>query len=115
PELGISQVNVGNESYLKIVDDVYVHDLVCTTAGSSLKLVQGTYGAGKTHFLFCVRDLAWRRALLTAMVTLSPKESPFHRPIAIYRAVAQRIELPRGPDGEETRGIDHVIRRDLED
>jgi len=114
PELGISHVNVGNETYLKLVDDVYVQDLVRTVEGSSLKLVQGIYGAGKTHFLFCVRDLAWRSGLLTALVTLSPKESPFHRPLAIYRAVAQRLELPRGPDGEEIRGIDDVIRHDLE-
>jgi len=114
PEVGIANVNVGNETYLKIIDDVYVQDLVRTVEGSSLKLVQGIYGAGKTHFLFCVRDLAWRSDLLTALVTLSPKESPFHRPLAIYRAVAQRIELPRGPEGEETRGIDDVIRHDLE-
>ncbi len=114
PEQGISHVNVGNETYLKLIDDVYVQDLVRTIEGSSLKLVQGIYGAGKTHFLFCVRDLAWRSNLLTALVTLSPKESPFHRPLAIYRAVAQRLELPRGPDGEETRGIDDVIRHDLE-
>jgi hypothetical protein len=114
PELGISHVNVGNETYLKIIDDVYVQDLVHKLEGSSLKLVQGTYGAGKTHFLFCVRDLAWRRNLLTALVTLSPKECPFHRPLAIYRAVAQRLELPRDPDGGETRGIDDVIRHDLE-
>jgi bacteriophage exclusion system BrxC/D-like protein len=114
PEVGIANVNVGNETYLKIIDDVYVQDLVRTIEGSSLKLVQGIYGAGKTHFLFCVRDLAWRSDLLTALVTLSPKESPFHRPLAIYRAVAQRIELPRGPEGEETRGIDDVIRHDLE-
>jgi bacteriophage exclusion system BrxC/D-like protein len=113
PEHGISHVNVGNETYLKLIDDVYVQDLVRSIEGSSLKLVQGIYGAGKTHFLFCVRDLAWRSDLLTAMVTLSPKESPFHRPLAIYRAVAQRIELPPGPDGEETRGIDDVIRHDL--
>jgi hypothetical protein len=115
PELGISHVNVGNESYLKIVDDVYVRDLICAAEGSSLKLVQGTYGAGKTHFLYCVRDLGWRRGLLTALVTLSPKESPFHKPLSIYRAVAQRVELPRLPDGGETRGFDDVVRRDLEE
>lgn len=110
PELGISHVNVGNESYLRIIDAAYIQDLICNAEGSSFKLVQGTYGAGKTHFLYCVRDLAWRRGLLTASVTISPKECPFNRPHAIYRAVAHRIELPRGPGGEETRGIDDVIR-----
>ncbi|MDB4956334.1 MAG: hypothetical protein JWO36_3903 [Myxococcales bacterium] len=115
PELGISHVNVGNESYLKTIDATYIQDLVRSGEGSSFKLIQGTYGAGKTHFLYCVRDLAWRRELLTAFVTISPKEFPFNRPLAIYRAVAQRLELPRGADGEETRGIDDVIRRRVED
>jgi hypothetical protein len=114
PELGISHVNVGNESYLKVIDATYIKDVVKTAESSSFKLVQGTYGAGKTHFLYCVRDLAWRRELLTAYVTISPKETPFNRPLAIYRAVAQRLELPRGANGEETRGVDDVLRRTIE-
>jgi hypothetical protein len=115
PELGISHVNVGNESYLHVIDASYIQDLVRSAEGSSFKLVQGTYGAGKTHFLYCVRDLAWRRDLLTAFVTISPKECPFNRPLAVYRAIAQRLELPRGPDGEETRGFDDVVRGRVED
>lgn len=115
PDVGISHINVGNESYLKVIDATYIKDVVKAVEGSSFKLVQGTYGAGKTHFLYCVRDLAWRRDLLTAYVTISPKETPFNRPLAIYRAVAQRLELPRGPDGDETRGLDDVIRRRIEE
>lgn len=113
PELGISQVNVGNESYLDVIDGSYIQDLIRLAEGSSFKLVQGTYGAGKTHFLYCVRDLAWRRELLTAFVTIS-QETPFDRPLAVYRAVAERIELPRVAGGEETRGIEDVLRRRLE-
>jgi hypothetical protein len=114
PELGITHVNVGNESYLRVIDSVYVQDLICTAEGSSFKLVQGTYGAGKTHFLYCVRDLAWRRRLLTAFVTISPKECPFNRPLAVYRAVAQRIERPRVASGEEIRGVDDLLRHCVE-
>jgi hypothetical protein len=114
PELGIAHVNAGNESYLRVLDTAYIQDLLCTTEGSSFKLVQGTYGAGKTHFLYCVRDLAWRRRLLTAFVTISPKECPFHRPLAVYRAIAQRIERPRGPGGDEIRGLDDLLRQCIE-
>jgi hypothetical protein len=117
PELGITHVNAGNESYLKVIDAAYIQDLICTMEGSSFKLVQGTYGAGKTHFLYCVRDLAWRRRLLTALVTISPKECPFNRPLAVYRAVAQRIEQPAttGDLGnDEVRGVDDVLRRAIE-
>jgi hypothetical protein len=114
PELGISHINVGNESYLDVIDGSYIQDLIRIAEGSSFKLVQGTYGAGKTHFLYCVRDLAWRRELLTAFVTIS-QETPFDRPLAVYRAVAERIELPRVAGGEETRGIEDVIRRRVEE
>src|SRR4026207_2332627 len=79
PELGISHVNVGNESYLQVIDGAYVGDLISVVEGSSFKLVQGTYGAGKTHFLYCVRDLAWRRDPLTAVATISPQATPVHR------------------------------------
>ncbi len=114
PELGISHVNVGNDSYLKIVDQVYIEDLIRRADGSSFKLVQGTYGAGKSHFLYCVRDLAWRRNLLAAFVTISPRETPLHKPLNVYRAVAGRLETPW--HGEEaTRGVDDLLRRRAED
>ena len=113
PELGIGFVNAGNESYLSVIETAYLQDLICAAEGSSFKLVQGTYGSGKTHFLYCVRDLAQRRGLLTAFITISPKECPFNRPLAVYRAVAQRIESPHG-DGEPIRGLDDLIRRSVE-
>src|SRR5689334_9969345 len=113
PELGIGFVNAGNESYLSVIETAYLEDLICAAEGSSFKLVQGTYGSGKTHFLYCVRDLAQRRGLLTAFITISPKECPFNRPLAVYRAVTQRIESPHG-DGEPVRGLDDLIRRSVE-
>jgi hypothetical protein len=115
PELGISHVNVGNESYLHILDRNYIHDLICVDEGSSFKLVQGTYGAGKTHFLYCVRDLAWRRNLLAAFVTISPKECPLNKPLGVYRAVAQQLELARDhEDADSTRGLDDILRHRAE-
>jgi hypothetical protein len=115
PELGVGYVNVGNESYLRVIETAYLRDLICTAEGSSFKLVQGTYGAGKTHFLYCVRDLAWRQRLLTAFVTISPKECPFNRPLAVYRAIAQRLERPHTSGGVETRGLDDLIRLSVEE
>ncbi len=112
PERGIAHVNVGNESYLQILDAVYIRELLREAGGSSFKLVQGTYGAGKTHFLYCVRDLCWSRNLVAAFITISPRETPMNKPIAVYRAVAHQIERARGHErGETVRGIDDVLRR----
>jgi len=112
PERGIAHVNVGNESYLQILDRVYIRELLREAGGSSFKLVQGTYGAGKTHFLYCVRDLCWSRNLVAAFITISPRETPMNRPLAVYQAVAHQIERARAHDrGDTVRGIDDVLRR----
>ncbi|HJZ85567.1 MAG TPA: BREX system ATP-binding domain-containing protein [Polyangia bacterium] len=111
PELGVSHVNVGNETYLHLIEKVYIEDLVQKADGSSFKLVQGTYGAGKTHFLFCVRDLAWHRNLLSAFVTISPKECALTKPLTVYQAVARTIELARqSEDDDPVRGLDDILR-----
>src|SRR5207247_4052368 len=115
PELGVSHVNVGNETYMHLLENHYIEDLIGRADGSSFKLVQGTYGAGKTHFLYCVRDLAWRRNLLSAFVTISPKECALAKPLSIYGAVARTIELPRTDEDEDpVRGIEDILRLEAE-
>ncbi|HEY8143000.1 MAG TPA: BREX system ATP-binding domain-containing protein [Kofleriaceae bacterium] len=115
PEQGIAHVNAGNQTYLEIIDRVYIRELL-RDGGSTFKLVQGTYGSGKTHFLYCVRHLAWRRNLLAAFITISPKETPMNKPISVYRAVAHQIERGRdGDKGDPVRGIDDVLRRVAEE
>jgi len=111
PEQGIRFVNVGNESYLQVLDAEYLDLLLGEARGSSFKLVQGYFGAGKTHFLYAVRDLAWRRGFLTALVGLSATECPFDRRLAVYRAVASRLTLPPLQEGEEpVCGLPAVLR-----
>jgi hypothetical protein len=116
PEQGIRFVNVGNESYLKVLEEEYLRLLLGEARGSSFKLVQGYFGAGKTHFLYCVRDLAWRQGFLTAMVGLSRAECPFDRRLAVYQAVASRLSLPPAAEGEEpVRGLPAVLRALIEE
>lgn len=111
PERGIRFVNVGNESYLKVLQEEYLELLLGQARGSSFKLVQGYFGAGKTHFLYCVRDLAWSQGFLTALVGLSATECPFDRRLAVYRAIAQKLVLPPTSEDEEpVRGFPSVLR-----
>ena len=67
PEVGVELINVGNESYLKVLEHEYFGNQL--RIGSSFKLVQGYFGGGKTHFLHCVRDMAWRHGFVTAPTT----------------------------------------------
>jgi len=111
PEQGITHLNVGNGSYLHILDTEYMTRLKHNPRGSSFKLVQGYYGGGKTHFLYCVRDLAWKHGFLTSLVNLSPRECPYDDPVKVYSAVAVNLTGPPLDEGvEPTRSLTDVLR-----
>ena len=115
PEQGITHLNVGNNSYLRILETEYIARLKHNPRGSSFKLVQGYYGGGKTHFLYCVRDLAWHYGFLTSLVNLSPRECPYDDPVKVYGAVAANLASPPLEDGiEPTRSLTDILR-DLAD
>jgi hypothetical protein len=115
PEQGISYLNVGNGTYLRILEEEYLIRLKHNPRGSSFKLVQGYYGGGKTHFLYCVRDLAWKHGFLTSLVNLSPQECPYDDSVKVYAAVAMNVTGAPVSEGiEPTRGLTDVLR-DLAD
>ncbi len=115
PEQGITHLNVGNNSYLSILDREYLQRLKHNPRGSGFKLVQGYYGGGKTHFLYCVRDLAWKHGFLTSLINLSPRECPYDDPVKVYSSVAVNLTGPPVNKGvEPTRGLTDVLR-DLAD
>ncbi len=114
PEFGVGRINVGNESYLNVLDHEYFGNLL--HFGSSFKLVQGYFGAGKTHFLYCVREKAWEHGFLTAVVELSPAECPYDDSLKVYRAVARRIGMrPTRLLQAPNYGIGDLIRNHLDD
>lgn len=116
PEEGVLALNVGNETYLRVLDEEYLARLAGEPLGSGFKLVQGYYGGGKTHFLYCVRERAWRRGFLTALVSLSPRECPYDDPVKVYAAVATSLAAPPVAAGAEpTRGLPDVLRDLVED
>ena len=98
PEWGFQFFTAGIDPYLEVLDEDYLSEFL-VEGGSTFKLLVGTYGGGKTHFLYSTRDLAWRRGYPVAYVTLSADESPFHRLDKVYAAIARSIQLPA--DGEE--------------
>ena len=112
PEHGIEEVNVGTDSYLQILDSEYLAGHLAGPRGSTFKLVQGTYGAGKTHFLYCLRACAARRGYLTALVTLTGArgECPFDSPLHVYQAVARTLTLPAAEGRRPVIGWTDILR-----
>ena len=111
PDFGLSFVNVGNQHYLDILAQEYLDRLLDGNRGSAFKLVQAYYGGGKTHFLHCLRDLAWQRGFLCSLVQLSPQECPYEDPLKVYKAVVgQLTSPPANPGDKPTRGLGDLLR-----
>ena len=112
PERGARFVNVATEELLAVLREEYLLPMKGSGRNSTFKLVQAPFGGGKTHFLHCLRELAWSEGFATSLVGLSPKECPFDRPVLVYKEVALRIELPvEDLDEESSQGIDRVLRQ----
>ncbi|MEM3525674.1 MAG: DUF2791 family P-loop domain-containing protein [Thermoplasmata archaeon] len=112
PEYGFQFFTVGLDCYLSIIDKEYLSSYI-QQGGAAFKLVMGVYGCGKTHFLYCVREIAWERNFVVSYVPLNPNSCPFHRPELVYREMVKNITLPQQPTGPEMiieRGIESFLK-----
>lgn len=100
PEWGFQAFTAGIEPYLDVLEKDYLETFLAE-GGATFKLVVGTYGGGKTHFLYSVRDIAWQRGYVVAYVPLSHESSPFHRLDLVYAAIAKSLTLPRADEALE--------------
>lgn len=110
PTRGVQYFNVGNEKLLSTLSREYLESYL-KDGGSSFKLVVGQYGGGKTHLMFCLRELAWKQGYATSFVQLSQKECPYDDPLKVYQAVARSLQAPpRESDREPERGIGEFLK-----
>lgn len=112
PECGVHYFTVGLDTYLSIIENEYLVDFI-SSGGSSFKLVVGSYGGGKTHFLYSVRDIAWRHNYAVSYVSLSPAETPFDKLELVYKGIVNNLMYPMAPDEllkHAERGIEAFIR-----
>jgi len=69
PRIGIHHIQVGRlreiEALIKDIDRI-------ADGGSTIRLVIGEYGSGKTFFLYLVRSLAMEKGLVTAHADMTP-------------------------------------------
>ncbi len=112
PEFGLEQFSVGLDALVEVLEQEYLKDLLPLNL-SSFKLITGNYGGGKTHFLYLIRELAWRHNYATSYVSLSATECPFDRLELVYKKIAANISAP--PAAEDRlrpghSGIGHLLR-----
>lgn len=112
PPYGIQFFTVGLDEFLAVIDEEYLSSYV-KNGGGVFKLVEGIYGGGKTHFLYSVRDLAWKQNFVISYVSLKAGESPFHQLDLVYKAIVRGLLPPLSPDElleGPASGIDSLLR-----
>jgi len=94
PIYGYQYFTAGIDRYINTIDEEYLRDYI-NLGGSSFKLVIGTYGGGKTHFLYSVQGRGWLNNYVTSYVELSANSTPFHKLETVYRAIAENLIYPQ--------------------
>lgn len=97
PEYGFQFFSSGLDPYLSAIDTEYLSSFI-KDGGSVFKMIVGTYGGGKTHFLYCVRDIAWKHNFVVSYVSLKPEECPFHKLELVYKAIVLGVVPPVSPE-----------------
>lgn len=94
PTYGTQYFTVGLDEYVDTLDEEYLSDFI-KEGGSSFKMVVGVYGGGKTHFLYNIRDLAWKNNFAVSYVSLkSSGECPFYKLDLVYKAIINGLVPP---------------------
>lgn len=105
PRVGQQHIQVGRAQELAAL----IRDLDrVADGGSSLRMVIGEYGAGKTFFLHLVRAIALEKRLVTAHADLNP-DRRLHaangQARALYQELAANIATRSRPDGNAMSAI----------
>ena len=112
PEYGFQYFTAGLDSYLGTIDEDYLGSFI-KDGGSAFKMVIGVYGGGKTHFLYCIRELAWNYDYIASYIVLSPEQTPFYKLEQVYRTITSNLIYPQTPEellSGYDRGIEAVIK-----
>lgn len=105
PRLGLQHIQVGRQREIEaLVNDIERID----GGGASIRFVIGAYGAGKTFFLFLVRQIALQRKLVVCQADLAP-DRRIHatggQARTLYAELAKSISTRAAPDGGALRNI----------
>lgn len=112
PIYGYQFFTAGIAPYLNTLENEYLATYI-KSGGSAFKLVIGTYGGGKTHFLYSVQDVAWKYNYITSYIEMSADSTPFHKLETVYKAIVSNLMYQQEPqaifDGYD-RGIEALLK-----
>ncbi|MCI0407802.1 MAG: ATP-binding protein [Acidobacteria bacterium] len=113
PRRGVRLYSVGNEEFLKGVRERHLEG---TSARGKIRFVSGSWGAGKTHFLRELLELAFETNYLVSTVELAVDETPFNKFERVFHTMLGKIASPEmfyQGDPDQAAPFGEVVRRTL--
>lgn len=105
PRVGLGSFSVWYQDDLDRLRTTYFQDLFRNRKSSTVKYIVGPYGAGKTHFLRHLIEIARDEDCITAEIQLN-KEVDFQKGLVVYSEIMNSLELPKS----RSRGIESLIK-----
>lgn len=93
PKFGLEHFSSGFEDLISVLDKTYLQDIIMKK-GSSFKLISASYGGGKTHLLYQIREKAWEQNYATCYVALDYKNTQFHKLLQIFQGIIHNLQSP---------------------
>lgn len=105
PRMGLQHIQVGRKREFEAIIASLAH---VSNGGAALRFIIGDYGAGKTFFLFMVRQLALAQNFVVMQADLTPERRLYAtggQARALYAALAGNVATKSTPDGEGMRNV----------
>lgn len=109
PVCGYQYFSVGLDKYISVLEKHYLIDYL-SEGGSAFKLVIGSYGSGKTHFLYTMQGLSWGHNFATSYISLGPSTGSFYKLDDVYRLIANELTYPQPDSPDLEKGIESFLK-----
>jgi hypothetical protein len=97
PQRGVELYAVGNE---KLIDGIKKRHLSNITNSGIIRFVNGSWGAGKTHFFRQLREVSFQNNCLVSNVELGINIAALNKFESIFAAIIRQISTPSYYSGE---------------
>jgi len=97
PQRGAVEMSVDRDKeFLTLIADIQE----VASGSSQLLVINGPYGAGKSHLLHVLREIALSKDSAVSLISLTHRECPLHDLLAVYQHIVRCLEIPSAPKGQ---------------
>jgi hypothetical protein len=91
PNLGVELYSVGNE---KLIDGIKRYHISGIKNRGTIRFINGSWGAGKTHFFRLLREVAFKSDCLVSNVELNANDAALNKFEKIFFTIVRNIATP---------------------